>query len=333
MVKDINTLCLLTTYVISLSNQIGNFTWAIGCLLEEFTSIERLQEYCQSKKYLENDAPRLLQTQRNWPQKGAIQVKNISVRYRSDLPLVLKNLSFEINPKEKIGVVGRTGSGKSTLLLVLMRVLELEEDNDESFIKIDGVQIGKIDIYRLRQAIEIIPQDPYLFEGTLKQNLDPFESSSKGEIEEVLKKVDFAETFRRLENPDETNSVANPKLGGEDSDFLGDLDSLSHADEALELKVEAGGRNFSKGQRQLICILRAVLAKPKILIMDEPTSRLDELTDQKVQELIFENLRSSTVITVAHRLETLDSYDRVLEFEDGVLVKQRVEIDEDKFEI
>ena len=221
----------------------------------------------------------------NWPSKGKIEFINFSVKYRPDTEIVLKNISFLINPKEKVGIVGRTGSGKSTITLCLFRILEATEGK----ILIDDVDISSIGLSKLRSNLTIIPQDPALMEGTLRYNIDPLEKSSDREIVRVMEKIGFDYIVKR--------------------DVHG-----------LYQEIAEGGSNLSVGEKQLICITRAILRETKIIIMDEATASIDYKTEEIIQKAISEILNNSTFITIAHRIKTIINYDRIITLDSGKIV-------------
>lgn len=224
-----------------------------------------------------------------WPWRGHIDFHEVSMRYNPSSPLVLKNVSLSIGAGTTLGVVGRTGSGKSSLLLTLFRLNEIEQ----GAIEIDGVDLRSVSLSTLRQSLAIIPQDPVLFAGTVAYNLD-----SSGQASE-------AEMWKALE-------AASPSLAGQFRSEAG-LTSL----------ISEGGRNLSLGQRQLLCLARALLRRSKILVLDEATSSVDALTDEQVQRTIRREFvdRGVTVMTVAHRLETVLGYDKIAVLGDGKVVE------------
>jgi ABC-type multidrug transport system fused ATPase/permease subunit len=221
----------------------------------------------------------------NWPNKGKIEFLNFSVKYRPDTEIVLKNLSFVIQGKEKVGIVGRTGSGKSTITLCLFRILEATEGR----IMIDDVDISSIGLDKLRKNLTIIPQDPALMEGTLRYNIDPLDKCSDSDIIKVMEKIGF--------------------------DYI-----VKKNNEGLHQEIAEGGSNLSVGERQLICITRAILRKSKIIIMDEATASIDYKTEEIIQKAITELLNDSTFITIAHRIKTIINYDKIIILDNGQIV-------------
>lgn len=224
----------------------------------------------------------------DWPSRGALQVDAISMKYGPDLPAVLKDVSFSASSAERIGIVGRTGAGKSSLTNALLRFIELADGN----IRIDGVSTTDVALCQLRSVIKIIPQEPLLFSGTLRSNLDPDGDQTDDDLVTVLQRV------RLLDNK-----------GGEA------LPGASFIN--LDMEVKSGGSNFSHGQRQLICLARAILAQCRILVLDESMSGMDNTTDEVIQQIIQEEFSATTVIVVAHKLLTVAAFDRILVMSQG----------------
>ncbi|KAF9964122.1 Multidrug resistance-associated protein 1 [Mortierella alpina] len=218
----------------------------------------------------------------SWPQEGRIEFDHLVLKYRKDSPPVLKDVSFTIQPKEKVGIVGRTGSGKSTLLVGLLRIVEATE----GAIRIDGVDISKLGLKDLRTKVGIIPQEPVLFVGTIRSNLDPFGQHEDNAIWRAL-----------------------------DAVHLGD--KVKEMPLKLDSPVIEHGKNFSLGQRQLICIARSLVIGSKIIVLDEATASIDMVTDKLLQETIKENFADCTVLTIAHRLNTIIESDKVLVMDSG----------------
>ena len=271
------------TYSVVLQDNLG-WSFSIAANLENIMiSLERCLQYTRIK----SEKPSQIKPKddelmkNNWPQEGRIRFENYSVKYRPTTEVVLKNLNFQIEGNEKVGVVGRTGSGKSTICLCLFRILEPLEGT----IYIDDEDITKIGLDLLRKNLTIIPQDPCLMEGSLKYNIDPFNKTKDEEIISILKRIGFEYTEK-------------------DEDIL-------------NRKIEQGGSNLSVGEKQLICIARAILRKTKIIVMDEATANIDMKTEEKIQKALQLVLNNSTVITVAHRIKTIIDYDKILVLNNG----------------
>ena len=281
---------LLLTYSIKMIFFMFDTFKRFSFLTELLISLERCDSYTKvlQEKYPTTEEDKTLQLYENennqktksFISKGKIDFINYSVRYRPDTPLILKNINLEINPGDKIGVVGRTGSGKSTLLLCLFRILEANEGK----ILIDGIDISKIGLEILRQSLTIIPQEPILLEGNIRDNIDPSKTFSDGEILKILKEVGLG-------------------------DFM--------LDKNLDYKIEENGQNISVGEKQLICIARALLKKTKIILMDEATANIDYRTEAALKKNIHEDMQESTVMTIAHRIKTIINYDKILVLKEG----------------
>ncbi|CAK4699150.1 unnamed protein product [Aphanomyces euteiches] len=267
------------SYAFSVTPALNMSVRYLSQLQTQMVSIERVEAYTTmptEREFHSLNAPPSI----TWPSSGEISFQNVDLRYRVGLPRVLRRLSCTITAKEKIGVVGRTGAGKSSLVVALMRLSEI----DGGHIYIDGVDISTIGLHDLREKISIIPQDPVLFSGSIRSNVDPFNARADDEIWTALKKVHLT---------------------------VGSLDDI----------VDERGANLSVGERQLLCIARAMLKRSKIILMDEATASIDSDTDRQIQRSFREVFADCTCITIAHRLNTIMDSDKILVMDRGSAVE------------
>ncbi|PSS32348.1 ABC transporter C family member 10 like [Actinidia chinensis var. chinensis] len=256
------------------------------CTLENYIiSVERLNQYMQ----IPSEAPEVIEENRPpviWPTLGKVEIQNLQIRYRPNAPLVLRGISCTFEGGHKVGIVGRTGSGKTTLIGALFRLVEPAGGK----IVVDGIDLSMLGLHDLRSRFGIIPQDPTLFNGTVRHNLDPLSQHTDQEIWEVLRKCQLREAVQEKE-------------------------------EGLDSLVVGEGSNWSMGQRQLFCLGRALLRRSKILVLDEATASIDNATDLILQRTIRTECADCTVITVAHRIPTVMDCTMVLAISDGKLVE------------
>ncbi|KAF8638952.1 hypothetical protein AX16_010426 [Volvariella volvacea WC 439] len=283
---DAGLVGLVLSYALNTTSSLNWVVRSASEVEQNIVSVERILHQTE----VAPEAPLELEEQRPpslWPSQGKVEFQDYSAKYRQELDLVLRNVSFVINPGEKVGICGRTGAGKSSLLLALFRIIEPTSGR----IIIDSVNIMNIGLHDLRSAISIVPQSPDMFEGTLRENIDPVGVYPDDAIWQALDQVHL-KTF---------------------------VQGLS---EGLDYHVHEGGSSLSAGQRQLLCFARALLRKCKILVLDEATSAVDLDTDQAIQEIIrgpaFGNM---TILTIAHRLNTIIDYDRILVMSIGKVVE------------
>lgn len=242
-----------------------------------------------------------------WPSEGRLEVNDLVVGYADDLPAVLKGLTFRVERNERIGVVGRTGAGKSSLTLALFRFLEARQGS----IHIDGLDISRINLHSLRSRLAIIPQDPVLFSGTVRSNLDAFDQHNDAELRDALVRVHLvSESDFTSANGSGSNTPPTPATPTTSRKNKNPFTSLNSP-------ITEGGLNLSQGQRQLLCLARAIVSRPKIMVLDEATSAVDMQTDALIQRSIREEFGDSTLIVIAHRLSTIVDFDKILVLGDG----------------
>jgi ATP-binding cassette, subfamily C (CFTR/MRP), member 1 len=283
---------LVLSYILAIVQMIQFTIRQLAEVENSMNATERLQYYGTE---LDEEAPlHLAPVRDSWPERGAIIFSKVEMRYRAGLPLVLKGLSLDVKGGERIGIVGRTGAGKSSIMCTLFRLTELSGGT----ITIDGVNIATIGLHDLRSRLSIIPQDPTLFRGTIRSNLDPFNEHSDLTLWSALRQADLI-----------------------DQDFDPST-STSHTTRIhLDSAVEEEGLNFSLGQRQLMALARALVRGSRIIVCDEATSSVDFETDQKIQRTMATGFKGKTLLCIAHRLKTIIHYDRICVMDQGTIAE------------
>ncbi|KAF4965895.1 hypothetical protein FSARC_6365 [Fusarium sarcochroum] len=288
---DPSTGGLVLSYILSI---VGMMQFSVRQLAEvenAMNAVERLYYYGTE---LEEEAPsHTVEVRKSWPEKGEIVFDNVEMRYRAGLPLVLSGLTMHVKGGERIGIVGRTGAGKSSIMSTLFRLVEISGGK----ITIDGLDISTLGLHDLRSRLAIIPQDPTLFRGTVRSNLDPFHEHTDLELWSALRQADLVPA--NAASPEEARRTNDP--------------SRIHLDTA----VEEDGLNFSLGQRQLMALARALVRGAQIIVCDEATSSVDMETDDKIQATMAVGFHGKTLLCIAHRLRTIIGYDRICVMDAG----------------
>ncbi|KAI0635675.1 P-loop containing nucleoside triphosphate hydrolase protein [Trametes polyzona] len=294
---------VVLSYIISVQQAFGWLVRQSAEVENDFNSVERIVHYVRE---LEQEPPHLIPDRKPpapWPAQGQVELKNVVLKYRPELPPVLKGLSMSIRPGEKIGIVGRTGAGKSSIMTALYRLVELSEGS----IVIDGVDISTIGLKDLRDGLAIIPQDPLLFSGTLRSNLDPFGYHDDARLWDALKRAYLVED--KKDSLDQTDEEVKEGARSPVNRFT------------LDSPIEDEGGNLSIGQRSLVSLARALVKDSKILILDEATASVDYETDRKIQDTIATEFADRTILCIAHRLRTIIGYDRICVLDAGQIAE------------
>ncbi|WWC95482.1 hypothetical protein V866_002346 [Kwoniella sp. B9012] len=289
---------VVLSYVMLSTSTLGRLVGSLTEAIISMDTVERVQYYTE----LPSEAPRQLPSDPNadsWPSRGKITFRDVSMKYRPELPLVLKDVNFTVQPGERVGIIGRTGSGKSTLVQVLFRLVEIDKYNDKvsvdgnrGRVEIDGVDIRSLGLDTLRRGLSIIPQDPFLFSGTIRENIDP---------QGVYTDAELNDSLNLIERDSRVSTSLKEKM-------------------RLDYMVVNQGTNFSAGERQLIALIRAIVEKSKILILDEATSSVDLETDSLIQKIVQNEFSGVTLLSIAHRIQTVIKYDKILIMEQGRVI-------------
>lgn len=302
---DVGMIALLITNIFGISDNIQDLLQEFTAMENNFVSWERCTNYLnlepevgytdiaathqrfKKKLPLVDEKYNKAMAEGSWPTEGAIEFKDFSVRYRPDLEPAIKCLNLKIEPGKKVGIVGRTGAGKTTFMWTIFKSFETYDGQ----LLIDGQEISSMDLKRLRMNITVIPQDPHLFDDTLRINLDPLGNFKDADMIVVLQKLGIWEKFDTFK-------------GTEDQ-------------RGLNYKIENNAENLAKGEKQLLCMARALLNRNKIILLDEATANIDYITENLIQKALQEYFQDSTILMIAHRLNTIMWCDNILVLEKG----------------
>ncbi|PWN19482.1 putative YOR1-ABC transporter [Microstroma glucosiphilum] len=301
------------SYVVSTAQSFSWMTRQVAEVENDMNSVERIAYYANS---LDQEASQETGAglPASWPSQGEIDIKGVSLRYREGLPLVLSDVNLHVEGGEKVGIVGRTGAGKSSLLTALLRLVELNSGS----VKIDGIDVAKVGLADLRRRIAMLPQDPLIFSGTLRSNLDPFGEYDDARLNDALKRAYLNDDSEEVseEGPDSADTSAIALPSGSEKPKKKAAQRFS-----LDSIVEEEGGNLSLGQRSLVSLARALVKDSQIILLDEATASVDVKTDARIQETIRTEFGTKTLLCIAHRLRTIITYDKVAVMDKGAVVE------------
>ncbi|KKF94190.1 Oligomycin resistance ATP-dependent permease YOR1 [Ceratocystis platani] len=299
---------LVLSYILSIVQMIQFTVRQLAEVENGMNAVERLNHYGTN---LEEEAPlHTIEVPPKWPEKGEIVFENVEMRYRADLPLVLRGLSIHVQGGERIGIIGRTGAGKSSIMSTLFRLVEISSGK----ITLDGLNISTLGLHELRSRMAIIPQDPTLFHGTVRSNLDPFHEHTDLELWSALRQAGLStESGSSESSPTSASALDSEKAEPTNNDASSGIH--------LDTVVEEEGLNFSLGQRQLMALARALVRNSQVIVCDEATSSVDVETDDRIQHTIATAFKGRTLLCIAHRLRTIVGYDRICVMDRGQIAQ------------